>query len=348
MAADDRATGVDEGWEEGAAKPPSAQPRPENEKPADADSADTIDTAKSRVVRLVEGPVRVDSDDGKPPSARSERTVPPPADYDVVRKTSKNRAFDLDAALQREAKTKVPAVPPLREPAAPTAPAPAALRGAEPPTPAIPAPAPVPAALDLPAPAEADQTAEVTSDVPEESASDEPPYEDGSLEEPAADVPARGRGAVMIGGATVLAVALVAGAFALRSTREQETAKNTVAPSASSSSVVASPVVASASPSATPAPPSIDSAPSPTLAASAPQSAPAVGAPTIAATHSAPARGSSSAPVASTATAASIAPVASSASVTSATPAASAPSPKPIATASAKGAPGIEFLKRDL
>jgi hypothetical protein len=344
MAADDRATGVDEGWDDGAAGSPPAEPRAEGQPATDPEAADKIDTAKSRVVRLVERPVRVDSDEAKPPSARGERTVPPPADYDVVRKTSKNRAFDLDAALQREAATKAPAI---REPAAPTAPAPAALRGAEP-TPAIPAPAPVPAALDLAVP-------EATSDAASDRPEDAPPEEEATEQEEAedegiADVPARGNGALLIGGATVLAVALVAGAFALRSTHEPEPAKTTVLPSTTAVVTNAPPSSSPASPPASPAV-SIESAAPPTIAASAP--APVVTA-AAATTHAPSAKASSSAPVASTSTAATApppsTPVASIAPMTSTAPV--SPPPRPTATAtataSAKGAPGIEFLKRDL
>ena len=73
MVADDRFDDVDEGWGDGAEKRPVDPPTSTSEGSADAESSDKVDTAKSRVVRLVERPVRTDPTDDAPPASKLQR-----------------------------------------------------------------------------------------------------------------------------------------------------------------------------------------------------------------------------------------------------------------------------------
>ena len=310
MVADDRIDDVDEGW---ADRGDGAQePAPSSDEPPDA--ADKIDTAKSRVVRLVERPPRTDGDD-KGASPPSDKTVPPPADYDVVRKTSKNQKFDLDAALKREAATKADTV----------------VVRAEEPAPEIPAPAPLPTPIEI----STSMTPAPEEPIAETHAADrslEEPREPDSFEDVAPPAP-RGRGAVMIAGASAIAIALVAAAFALRPSAEQSSRAPTVtAPSTTVAVTAEPPSTASPSPSVIA---SVAPAPVTTSTTTSSTTSPSVLVPGAA-------RPKTSAlnPAASPAP-----PIAAS---SPAKPTAPAVSTTTAAAASAKSAPGIEFLKRDL
>jgi hypothetical protein len=97
---DRREGDIDDDWGNGAEQ---AGDRPAVPSDGDAGGSDKVDTAKNRLARVDER-VRIDStEEAAPISRRSLPTVPPPSDYDEVRRTAKRQAFDLEAALEKRA-----------------------------------------------------------------------------------------------------------------------------------------------------------------------------------------------------------------------------------------------------
>lgn len=344
---------IDEGWDDDApnAEAPAralADPPPgatadaagsedveANE--AQAGDAEKIDTAKSRVVRLVDKPVRSDPlEEPPPPSARDTRTVPPPADYDVVRQTAKHKAFDLDAALERKDAAQGHlaargAGPAIRVHGAMTAPPPPAYRAGPP---AV-VDAPLPEAPPVPTIEVSPPPANVRSDHVTKSAF----ARDDESSAPAR--PRRRFGLVVAVGTLCVAAGVVASFAMTKRGRAEDggvatrasAAQASSPPTASASSATAPLLVAGTAAAATAA--ADDATISPAVAAAAAPKSPA-------ATARSERAGTSPVHSATSASAPPAAPTASSRapSTAPAAPAASTPA--------AKGAPGVEFLKRNL